>query len=109
MSNDSISDSLALSVPCPLCLAPEDEPCVYVWPKGVSECVFREGSDICWQHNDAVHERLAKVGTPTKTTHNARKNLVFNRRVRQRQLAEQAQLRNWLLQYGNIFKVEGNG
>lgn len=102
--NEVISDLLALSVPCPLCGAAEDSPCVYVWPKGVRECQFEADSDICWQHSDSQHERLAKVGTPTRVTHNARKQIVFNRRVRQRQLDQLKLLSDWLVRYGDIFK-----
>lgn len=112
MSDDSrISDSLALTVPCPLCGATEDSPCVYVWPKGVKDCEFTYILDPthCTVHSDTQHERLAKVGTPTKIAHNDRKNIVFNRRVRARQLAELKQLRTWLLQHGNIFKEDGIG
>lgn len=106
--NEIISDLLALSVPCPLCNAPEDSPCVYVWPKGVRECEFKNDSDVCYLHSDSQHERLANVGTPTRVTHNARKQLMFNRRVRQRQLAELQHLRTWLLKYGDIFAVPGD-
>lgn len=109
MNSDRVNDSLSLTVACPLCGAAEYSPCVYVWPKGVRECQFGNNSDICWYHSNSQHERLAKVGQPTKTTHNARKHLVFNRRVRERQLAELRQLSNWLNRYADIFKEEGNG
>lgn len=106
MSSES-DDSLALTVECPICQAPEYSPCVYVWPKGVAECYFPDGYYTCIQHSDAQHERLAKVGTPTKVAHNARKNVVFNRRVRERQLATHRQLSDWLTQYGDIFAEDG--
>lgn len=104
-----ISDALALTVPCPLCKAEAYSPCVYVWPKGVKECFFADGWDECVQHNRGQHERLAKVGTPTKVTHNARKYLVFTRKIRERQLAELAQLHEWLVRYGDIFTEERDG
>lgn len=106
-SNFISSNSLALTVPCPLCLAEEDMPCVYVWPKGVKECQFKENSDICWNHSDAQHERLAKVGLPTKIPHNERKNVVFKRSVRKKQSEELERLGEWLRRYGNIFKEGG--
>lgn len=110
-SNDNqISDSLALTVPCPLCRVPEYVRCVYVWPKGVAPCHFPEGWDRCVQHSSGQHERLNKVGTPTKITHNARKNVVFNRKIRERQLELLEQLKHWLLRYGDIFEEkEGEG
>lgn len=104
-------DDLALTVVCPVCDAPEEQPCVYIWPKGVRECEFSNERfpTICQVHSDGQHERLLKVGLPTKVAHVKRKNLVFRRSVRQRQLEDLEYLRNWLLQYGDIFKEEGGG
>lgn len=104
-------NSLALMVPCPLCNAEEDRPCVYVWPKGVKECQFTWESDPthCTVHSEGQHERLAKVGEPTKIAHNARKHLVFKRSVRQKQFEEMQRLGEWLRRYGNIFKEDGEG
>lgn len=106
---DDIGDALALTVPCPLCGAQEFEPCVYVWPKGVRPCHMPEGLDYCIQHNADQHKRLDKVGTPTKVIHNARKNLVYTRKIRDRQLAELGQLGDWLHKYGDIFREGGTG
>lgn len=103
MSHDNqINDTLALTVPCPLCGVPEYVRCVYVWPKGVRECEF--DGDRCFRHSESQHERLAKVGTPTKVTHKERKNIVFNRKIRERQLELLKRLRQWLLAYGDIFQ-----
>lgn len=104
--DNQISDTLALTIPCPLCGAPEYTACVYVWPKGVRECEFtwEFDPDHCTVHSEGQHERLNKVGTPTKVTHNARKNVVFNRKIREQRLAELEQLRAWLLKYGDIFE-----
>lgn len=105
-TGNEISDALALTVPCPICGVPEFVQCVYVWPKGVRECAFTYIHDPaqCTVHSDTQHERLAKVGTPTKVTHNARKNIVFTRKIRDRQLELLEQLRTWLLEYGDIFE-----
>lgn len=104
MNVQTTLDSLALTVPCPLCNAPEYTPCVYVWPKGVRDCQFDDDSDLCTVHSDTQHERLAKVGMPTKVIHNARKHVVFKRSVRQRLLDEYERLAEWLQQYGDIFE-----
>lgn len=103
INDNRITDALALTVPCPLCGVAEYTHCVYVWPKGVTECFFPEGWDYCIRHSDRQHERLNKVGTPTKVTHNARKNVVFNRKIRERQLEEFKRLSDWLIKYGGIF------
>lgn len=94
----------ALNIPCPTCGVAEDVACVYVWPKGVTECEFWEDSEICYKHTDTQHERLTKVGTPTKAPHQSRKIAVHKRKIRERQLEEWEQLRRWLLKYGDIFK-----
>lgn len=109
--NYNNADSLALTVPCPLCHAEEDMPCVYVWPKGVRECAFTWDHDptLCTAHSKGQHERLAKVGMPTKITHNERKSVVFKRSVRQKQLEEKKRLVEWLRRYGDIFKEGGIG
>lgn len=105
-ADNQISDALALTIPCPLCGVSEYVQCVYVWPKGVRECHFPEGWDSCVQHSESQHERLAKVGTSTKITHNARKNQVFTRKIRERQLELLEQLRDWLTDYGDIFEED---
>lgn len=105
--SESNNDSLVYTVACPLCQAPEYSPCVYVWPKGVAPCYFPDGYTTCISHNDRQHERLAKVGTPTKVPHNARKNVVHKRSVRERQLTELRQLSDWLNRYGDIFAEDG--
>lgn len=103
---NNMTDDIALTVACPVCNAPEDSPCVYIWPKGVRECEFTNElfPDICQVHSDKQHERLEKVGALTKASHSKRKNIVYKRSVRQRQLEELTRLRNWLLQYGSIFE-----
>lgn len=95
---------LALSIPCPVCGVDEERPCVYVWPKGVAECKFWEDSDICFRHSDSQHDRIAKVGTPTKTPHSSRKGAVFKRKLRERQHEEWEKLRRWFAEYGDIFE-----
>lgn len=104
MNPGEVSDRLALTVPCPLCGAVDYEPCVYVFPKGVQPCKIVEG--VCINHSESLHRRLTKVGTPTKVPHNARKHLLHNRKVRERQLAELRRLSVWLMRYGDIFKEE---
>lgn len=99
-------NELVYSVVCPTCGADEGEPCIYLWPKGVAECEFWEESDICFKHSDGQHERIAKVGNATKAPHHARNQAANNRRVRAQKLAEQQQLREWFLRYGNIFAID---
>ena len=98
-------EELVYSVVCPTCGVEPDDPCVYLWPKGVSECAFHEGSDECYKHSPGQHERMARAGTPTKAPHHSRNRAANKRKVREQRLAEQKQLREWLDAYGDIFAI----
>lgn len=70
-----VSDAEALAVACPECEAQPENPCVYVWPKGVNP-------DAPW-HSPGVRARIDQVGKPTRKAHNARRGAAHAaRRVR---------------------------
>lgn len=72
-----VSDADALTVACPLCSAAPNTPCVYVWPYATPRYRAAKG-----RASAAYKAVLARVDTPTKRAHTARRNALFRNRQR---------------------------